>query len=147
MPSGRILVKVIVYGLLLAFAAIMLGWRSFALRRKREQRNERQRRSARLSHYIALIEDFLAGRRAVEEFSDVFFREFQNDPGGWRGGLNESLNGVATACEAYAPDPPWSDFDLTERQLRDECAQHLHELSRLQRDAPSSASDSIDPRK
>lgn len=91
---------------------------------------------ARLAKYIQMIEDFLANRLSAEEFSGAYFRAFQKDPGGWGGEFYEALNWVATACESYTPRAPRSEFDVTEDQLRAQCAQRLAVLRRLQRDLP-----------
>jgi len=92
--------------------------------------------ATRLTKYIQMIEDFLARRSTADEFSGAFFRAFQKDPGGWGGDLYEALNWVATACESYTPRAPRSEFDVTEDQLRAQCAERLKALHRLQRDLP-----------
>ena len=88
--------------------------------------------SDRLAYYIRLIEEFLAGRRNPDEFSRTFFQRFKTDPGGWQQETFDALNWVATACESYTPQPPRSEFDVTEAELRSQCAQRLKELRRLQ---------------
>jgi hypothetical protein len=87
--------------------------------------------SHRLAQYIQMIEGFLDRRTTAEEFSAAFFRSFHDDPGGWQGELYEALNWVATACESYTPRTPRSEFDVSEDQLRAQCAERLKVLRRL----------------
>lgn len=89
----------------------------------------------RLAYYIRLIEEFLAARRSPDEFSRTFFRTFKTDPGGWQQETFDALNWVATACESYTPRQPRSEFDVTEAELRSQCAQRLGDLRGLQRRA------------
>jgi hypothetical protein len=91
--------------------------------------------SDRLAYYIRLIEEFLAWKRSPDEFSRTFFQRFKTDPGGWPQETFDALNWVATACESFTPQPPRSEFDVTEEDLRSQCAERLDELRRLHRRA------------
>ena len=89
------------------------------------------KQSARLANYVQMVEDFLANRSTPQAFSETFFRTFKEDAGGWDTRIFEALNWVATACECYVPGAPTSEFDVTEKQLRTQCAERLKELRRF----------------
>ena len=90
----------------------------------------------RLANYVRLIDDYLAGRMPTHEFTNIYFRAFQDDPTMWSErsvALYEALNDVQLACEAWSPDPPRSEFDVTEAELRHTCERRVSELRRFMR--------------
>ena len=84
-----------------------------------------------LATYVRMIEDFLSGRNAPDDFTDAFFRAFQDDPGEWSREIYDALNWVAITCESYSPRAPRSEYDVSIEELTRDCRQRLEELYRL----------------
>src|SRR5688572_15146039 len=81
---------------------------------------------ARLRGYVELIEDFLAHRTQASDFSDVFFRRWQADEAPYDEPLWDILNWIALGCECFTEDPrPGNPFDLSEEELRSDCADRI----------------------
>jgi hypothetical protein len=89
----------------------------------------------RLVAYVRLIDDFLGGRTPTQEFTNTYFKAFQDDPTIWSQqgeALYDALNDVQLACEAWSPEPTHlSEFDVTEAELREICERRIAELRRF----------------
>lgn len=87
----------------------------------------------KVKEYIALIQSYLDGHIAADEFAERYDKTFRSEPGGMPRALFDILQDLWEDVEAYSPmwtaeDEKKHFYKITERTLRREASEAVLQL-------------------